>query len=254
MISFYEAIIDGERRGWSRHEAAERLLHGIRQPFSRGRVQGYCRVSHFHIAASEVHQKRNAALIRRGRIAYWLSEDLGLRISSKRREALHSAYHRLDWVTQEPDQWSVTRQDVRPSNIPSDAWWMFENVGPDLKSGWVDDEEDPESTAQIDWMAGTLFSSEYWEDHCAECAGCTLEVSGLSIAPNFANDLLSYSDSELSTMIAHYPGNDGDQLWKELREDPKRGGRSQESFRAMWRNERRTQGKPGRRPIPKAIP
>jgi hypothetical protein len=217
MMTFQEYFAEGERRGWKPPEAAERLLRGIREPSAQGRVIGVCRESHCIIPTMEEQRATIRAAEKIGRNPVDL-----------------------------PERWNVVRRDFEPTPVPWQTWIHFERIDPDLISFWNDDDEKPMEWARVCWIAGTVETSDWYSSDDPNVGRVELEYTSLQIAPNLANELLSYSDDELRDIILAWPGTNGTVLEHHYKEDPKLGGRTQGDIRELWRRYRNPGGKRGK--------
>ncbi|MBC2669516.1 hypothetical protein ACFOON_17135 [Novosphingobium piscinae] len=210
MWTFQQFFAEAQVRGWSAHEAANRLLHRIRAPAAQGRVVGLRKEEHCRVPS--------------------IAE-------------CHAAGEYLGPV------WTIARQDFEPSAVPCAIWREFTGVGPDLVSVWQDDEEDPMEWAEVDWLAGTIKASDWSNSFVAgEPDDAVIEFTGLQIAPALGQDILTYSDDELAALVVQWPGTNSAVLWEALKQDPKAEGVTQGAVRKLWKNRRNPEGKRTGRP------
>lgn len=244
MLTFHEFIAEGERRGYGRQEAAERLLQGIRKPTAKGRVLGLRKVLHLVIPTLEEERSRFQAEGRMNEVR----RDIIAATNSIRRRELEVEFKRLALLAEPRERWETVQWDLEPSIVPPEMWTYFANVEADLTSQWQDDGDEPLEWANANWVAGSFQISEW----CCEdrAARVNIEYDGLRITPNAANEILSYSDSELTNIIESWSGNDGTRFWNELKHDRKLGLHNQDQVRALWKALRNPAGKRGPRIVP----
>lgn len=232
MMTFQEYFAEAQRRGWKPKDAAERLLQGIKKPAAQGRVLGVCEVTHQIFPTME--QEREA--IKGGAPCGAL------------------------------DRSETARLDFIHSPIPWDTWTEVECIEDSLESYWQDDDRKPSEWIFVNWRSGVaeatyspLLSSlldrdDWWSPSDPQVLQVKVKFTSLCIAPNLANDLLSFSDNEMVALILAWPGNDGTDFWDEIKLDPKIGGRTQERVRALWSQHRNPERRRGPRKAAKIIP
>lgn len=206
MLTFFEAICEGERLGLSRAEAASRLLAALRTPAARGRVLGVCHISH--------------------------STD-----------------------KEDGGYWRAVRDDTTATPVPQSIWDCFDQVD-DLCGVWNDDPEKPNEWATFDWAASTVERTycnflahlcdldEWWATGESTPWHVSVRYVGLRSAPKFVQEVMSYTDEELSDLIDAYPGTNGTKFEAELRAG-RRLAHTQRQVYDLWRERRNPTGKRG---------
>lgn len=270
MITLYQAILDGAERGWSRKEAAERLLRALCNSHAVGQVQGIRRELWEFRESPRDWKRKDHARMRADKIRGWLGNVWELQThglgsisrgwptsipSRARLAALTKAYERLQKAA-EDDPPKTVRDDSALSNVPASLWPLFEKIEDDLTSGWQDDDEKPSEFAFIDWSSCTIHSEFWifypfgfdWEEVPEEVSRTKISFTSLSVTPRFAEIAMTYTDEEFETLVRAFPGGDGDDFWRSVRDD-KRLGRNQQNVRGVWRSLRNPTSRPGRKPL-----
>lgn len=239
--SFAEFFETAEARGYSRQEAAERLLAHLKAVSWPVVLCGLREVRHY-IREPDDHPKRR--LLRRihaceSRLDQGPLSELEIfcgrevrNLTASRRQATETILARLieRWeATPAPfSGWRTYEQPASLRPVPHSVFAAFDAVDEDLRSYWQDDEEEPNASATANWLAGSLTLT-----HDASCSiledvdlasgviGEEVDYTTLHILKSAANEVLRYSKTELIELGKSYLRQS--HFYNALKSDPKLG-------------------------------
>ncbi len=144
--------------------------------------------------------------------------------------------------------WTVVSASPHLEYVPHSVWYYFEGIDADGQSRWIDDPNDPEGAATIDWLAAHLSIIDWFVEENLDYG--QLEYLHLCLEVNFAEAIarggsLEDANESVDASVNHFtdierenwiksrgrtPGG-ADQAYREFRSHPKYDGTIQSEFR-----------------------
>lgn len=244
-IPFSDFFVEAEARGLLLEDAAKGLHLSICLEENAGRVRGLRRLWEFVDEPMFVRQARYTVQNQADDLAWRLQHDT---LASAERCQLHSQWERLRQEAAEPDPYREVPRDPLKRAVPPNRFRQFEAIEADLTSSWIDDEDEPEQAASLNWVAGAAefhlyFEREAYSNMEIECSLAALileEPDKPHVIAGPSSSVNRHTDEERDQWILDWSGKGGaDQAHKDYKAHPRFDGTKLHPFRALFRNLRR---------------